>query len=286
MISRRTYSWLCRNRSVELGKRTLVMGILNVTPDSFSDGGSYGDPSAAVDRALTMVEQGADMIDIGGESTRPGATPVTSAEELSRVIPTISKIREQSDVLISIDTMKAETAAQAMSAGADIINDISAFEHDSRMIDVAADTDAGVILMHMKGSPQNMQDDPSYGSVVHEVGTYLKGRIDYAMQGGVHQNRLVVDPGLGFGKTLEHNLQLLRALPELSAHGTPVLVGASRKSFIGKVTKQDDPALRLAGSLGVAAWAVTQGAHILRVHDVIDTCEICRILDTLIHGDV
>lgn len=265
-----------------LGERTWVMGILNTTPDSFSDGGDFLDIAAAVERALEMVTQGADIIDVGGESTRPGADPVSLGEELERTIPVISKLRAQSDVLISIDTMKAEVAEQALEAGADIINDVSAFKADARMVKVAAQSGAGVVLMHKRGTPQTMQDDPSYDDVVAEVGRYLAERIDFAVANGILREQVVVDPGIGFGKTLEHNLDLLRALPAL---GAPLLIGASRKRMIGEITGRTEPSERVAGSLGVAAWAVQRGAHILRVHDVIDTCDLCKMLDKLADGD-
>lgn len=284
MITRRIHDWHCRDRTVRLGERTLVMGILNTTPDSFSDGGNYSDPSAAVDRALEMAAQGADIIDIGGESSRPGAEPVDAAEEIRRTIPIIGKIREHSDVLVSIDTMKAETAFQALEAGADIVNDVSAFGADSKMVGVAAQTRAGVVLMHMKGVPKTMQGNPAYANVVQEVGLHLKERVGFAERHGVDRERIAVDPGIGFGKTTGHNLALLRGLPELAECGSPILVGASRKSFVGQVTGRDNPADRRAGSLGAAAWAVLHGAHILRVHDVIDTCDVCRLVDTLLAG--
>lgn len=285
MTKRRIYSWKCRNRSVLLGERTLVMGILNTTPDSFSDGGSYFDPAAAVDRALEMIAQGADIIDVGGESTRPGADPVQALEEIRRTVPIIGKIRAQSDVPISIDTMKAEVAFQALEAGADIINDVSALEGDAEMAGVAAESLAGVVLMHMQGSPRTMQNDPEYGDVVHEVGAYLKTRMDVAAEAGINRDRLVIDPGIGFGKTVEHNLQLLRGLPRLARCGAPLLVGASRKSFIGRLLRKGPADERLAGSLGAAAFAVMGGAHILRVHDVLETCDVCRLLDTLNSGE-
>jgi len=285
MISRRIYNWQCRDRSLVLGGRTLVMGILNVTPDSFSDGGDFYDPSAAVDRALEMVSQGADIIDIGGESTRPGAEPVTGPDEIKRTIPIIEKIRQQSDVFLSIDTMKSEVALQAIEAGADIINDVSAFEADPKMVEVAAESRAGVVLMHMKGSPKAMQNNPTYGNVVDEVRDYLQARLKFAEEHGVVRERLVIDPGIGFGKTTNHNLELLRNLPELPVMGVPLLVGASRKRFIGELTGRTEPADRRAGSLGVALWAVMRGAHILRVHDVIDTCDACKLVDTLLIGE-
>jgi dihydropteroate synthase len=285
MIKRTIYDWQCRSRSLKLGERTLVMGILNVTPDSFSDGGHFIEPAAAVDHALEMAAQGADIIDIGGESTRPGADPVSTAEEIRRTVPIIAKIREQSDIPLSIDTMKADVATEAVAAGAVIINDVSAFEADARMVEVAADTEAGVVLMHMKGTPRTMQTQPEYGNVTEEVRDYMKSRADVAIQHGVARNRIVIDPGIGFGKSMEHNLKLLRELPVLTGCDFPLLVGVSRKSFIGQLTGRTAPADRRAGSLGAAAWAVANGAHILRVHDVLDTCDVCRMLDTFICGD-
>lgn len=283
--ARKTYNWQCRNHAVFLGERTWIMGILNVTPDSFSDGGSFSDPPAAVARALEMAGQGVDIIDIGGESTRPGAEPVPVEEEIKRTVPIIEKIRKQSDILISIDTMKAETAARALAAGADIINDISAFGADPKMMDIAAETGAGVVLMHMKGSPQTMQDHPRYGNVIQEIVAYLKERIRFAQQHGVLPEQIVVDPGIGFGKTVNHNLELLRGLPQLAACDRPILVGASRKSFIGKILNRENPSERNAGSLAAAAWAAMHGAHILRVHDTIDTCDVCNLVDTLLLGE-
>lgn len=285
MTHRRIYNWRCRDRTIRLGEKTLVMGILNVTPDSFSDGGNFADPNKAVEHALEMVAQGADIIDIGGESTRPGADPVSAEDEIRRTVPIIGKLREHSDIPVSIDTMKSEVARRALEAGADIINDVSAFEADEEMAAVAAETGAGVVLMHKQGSPKTMQDDPTYGHVVEEVRDYLQSRLDFAVQRGVARDRMVIDPGIGFGKTYEHNLELLRGLHTLAECGCPVLVGASRKRFIGHLLNRGNPAERLAGSLGAAAWAAEQGAHILRVHDVIETCDVCRIVDTLSNGD-
>ncbi|MBN2704404.1 MAG: dihydropteroate synthase [Pontiellaceae bacterium] len=285
MSTRNPYSWNCRDRTIALGSRSLVMGILNTTPDSFSDGGVYFDPAAAVAHALEMEAQGADMIDIGGESTRPGADPVSAEEEIRRTVPVIEGIRAQSNIALSIDTMKAEVAAAAMTAGADIINDVSGFEADPQIVRTAAETQAGVVLMHMKGTPRTMQNAPVYGDVVEEVGAYLAARAAWAEQQGVARERIVLDPGLGFGKTLEHNLELLRGLPKLAALGYPLLIGASRKRFIGAITSRTQPTERTAGSLGAAAWAIAHGAHILRVHDVIDTCDVCRMLDTLSSGE-
>jgi dihydropteroate synthase len=256
------------------------MGILNVTPDSFSDGGNFVATNAAVQRALEMIKQGADIIDIGGESTRPGAEPVSIDEEMRRTIPVIEGIRTHSDIPLSIDTMKAAVADAAMAAGTDIINDVSAFEADPDMVAVAAETGAGVVLMHMQGSPRSMQQHPVYENVVNEVCNYLKTRGSFAKQHGVDQNRIVLDPGIGFGKTTGHNLELLQNLPALSTCGAPLLIGVSRKRFIGEITGRSRPVDRRAGSLGCAAWAIANGVHILRVHDVLDTCDVCRMLDT------
>ena len=284
IFDRKTYRWKCKNKTVVLGKRTLVMGILNTTPDSFSDGGDFATPSAAVERALEMESQGADIIDIGGESTRPGAAPVSESEEIRRTAPIIGKIREHSDILISIDTTKAAVAFQALEAGAQIVNDISALEADEKMIGIVKKSQAGAVLMHRKGSPKTMQENPNYENVVKDVRTYLNRRAKACIQLGITPNQLVIDPGIGFGKTTAHNLELLRRLPKLAECGYPTLVGASRKNFIGQTTGRAIPQERLGGNLGVAAWAVLHGAHILRVHDIIDTCDACRLLDTLLAG--
>lgn len=284
MVKRKIYNWNCCGRTIALGKRTLVMGILNTTPDSFSDGGHFSDPLVAVERALEMVAQGADIIDVGGESTRPGAAPVSTVEEIRRTVPIIGKIREQSEVPISIDTTKAEVAFQALEAGATIINDVSALEADEKMAEIVAQSGAGTILMHKKGSPKNMQNHPTYGNVVQEVRAYLEDRAQTCIQHGIDRNQLMIDPGIGFGKTTAHNLELLRGLPELEECGFPILVGASRKNFIGEISGCSVAKERRGGSLGVAAWATLQGTHILRVHDIIDTCEACRLLDTLLTG--
>ena len=285
MQKRKSYNWKCKDRTIRLGDKTLVMGILNVTPDSFSDGGHFDVLEKAVEHALEMVDQGADILDIGGESTRPGADPVSEVEEIKRTVPVIEKIREHSDIPISIDTMKSDVAFLALEAGANIINDVSGLEADPDMVGVAADSKAGVVLMHMKGTPQTMQDNPNYAHAVSEITDYLKERCAFAEQQGIDRNALCIDPGIGFGKTLDHNLQLMRHIPELTATGYPVLIGASRKSFIGTITGRENPIDRLAGSLGVAGWSAMLGAHILRVHDVIDTCDVCRIVDTLIQRE-
>ena len=255
------------------------MGILNATPDSFSDGGKFQGLEKAVERALQMVDEGADIIDIGGESTRPGADPVQALEEIERTVPIIGKIREQSDVLISIDTMKAEVARVAVAAGADIINDVSACA-DPNMAAVAAQTGAGLVLMHMLGSPETMQNNPEYDDVVSNVWNFLKERMASAMEQGVASEQIALDPGIGFGKTDEHNLALLNGIGKLTAAGRPVLIGASRKSLIGRLIGRDIDD-RLAGSLALAVVSAMNGARIVRVHDVKESCDAIRLVDTL-----
>ena len=245
-----------------------LMGILNVTPDSFSDGGQFVDPSAAVDHAQQLVADGADMIDIGGESTRPGALPVTVEEELRRVVPVIERVTEALPTTpISIDTMKADVAKAALAAGAVIVNDVSAGEHDPRLLEVCSDCDCGMILMHRQGTPQTMQDDPRYDSVVAEVSDYLADRVVHCEQLGIAAERIVLDPGIGFGKTAAHNLSLLTHLEQLRATGRPILIGHSRKRFLYKLLGRETDE-RLAGTIGVSIALAEQGADILRVHDV------------------
>ena len=257
--------------------RPLVMGILNVTPDSFSDGGQHFDVASAVARARQMASEGADIIDIGGESTRPGALAVNVDEEIRRVIPVLEQI---SDLLVSVDTTKAIVAERARTAGARIVNDISAFQSDAGMLPVVRNFGAGVVLMHRQGTPTTMQDNPRYADVVQEVREFLAERITTAVTGGVKKSQIAVDPGIGFGKSVEHNRQLLARLEQFAALGCPILVGASRKSFIGQLLNRP-AAERLSGSLATAAWAVLHGAKILRVHDVAETVDVVRLLATL-----
>ena len=271
--------WNCRGREVDCAENTLVMGILNATPDSFSDGGRFQGLENAVERALEMVEEGADIIDVGGESTRPGAEPVQALEEIERTIPIIGKLREQTDVLISIDTQKAEVARAAVAAGADIINDVSALA-DPEMAAVAAESGAGLVLMHMQGTPKTMQENPNYADAVSEVRNFLEERALFAMRHGVSARQIAMDPGIGFGKTDEHNIALLCGIPELASAGWPVLIGVSRKSLIGRLLGRE-VGDRLAGSLAAAIFSVMRGAHILRVHDVKESCDAVRLVDTL-----
>lgn len=260
-----------------------IMGILNVTPDSFSDGGQYAGTDLAVEHGLRMAEEGADIIDIGGESTRPAAQNVPVEEEVARVVPVIMGIRARSDIPISIDTRKAEVAAAAIAAGADMINDVTALRYDDTMADVVADNSLPVVLMHMQGTPETMQKNPRYGDVVEEVLAFFRERIAFCASRGITQ--VVLDPGIGFGKELRHNLTLLRALPRFVALGVPVLVGISRKSMIGAITGLAVER-RNAGSLAAHIFACRNGAHLLRVHDVEETRSALAVLYALENGEV
>ncbi len=276
--------WHFRTQSFDLTHRGLIMGVLNVTPDSFSDGGRFFDPSAAIARGLVMVQEGADILDIGGESTRPGATPVEAEEELRRILPVIRGLRKHSPIPISIDTMKARVAAAAVEAGADIINDISGLQHDPDMARVAAETEAGLVLMHLRGTPRTMQQEPEYTDVVAEVCEHLRAAGSAAMAAGVAVDRLVFDPGIGFGKTMEHNLALLRSLPSFQIYGRPVLLGVSRKSFIGRLLGNTDPLSREAPTIALTAWARQHGVRILRVHAVKENAQALRMMEAILHA--
>jgi dihydropteroate synthase len=243
------------------------MGVVNVTPDSFSDGGLYADPGRAVARGLELAAAGADILDIGGESTRPGSRPVPEAEEIGRVLPVIEGLRGQTQALISVDTTKAAVARAALDAGADIVNDISAFRFDPAMAGVVVRSGAAAILMHMQGTPLTMQQAPHYDDVVGEIAAFLGDRISVAEAAGVPRERLIVDPGIGFGKTLDHNLEILRRQADLLGLGRPLLLGFSRKAFLGAVLGLP-PDERLEGTIAAAVLSVERGAHILRVHDV------------------
>jgi dihydropteroate synthase len=257
--------------------RPLVMGILNTTPDSFSDGGSYPDVDAAVAAGLRMVAEGADIIDVGGESTRPGAEPVPVQREAERVAPVVSALAARG-VCVSVDTRHPMVAAAALASGAAIINDVSGFR-DPAMVDLSAAVDSGLVVMHMLGEPQTMQaTDPVYTDVVFEVAEYLATQAAMLEAAGVAADRIVVDPGLGFGKTTAHNFELLRRLEEIGALGYPVLVGASRKRFIGEITGASEPRERLCGSVAAALAAVAHGASIVRVHDVAATVQALAVM--------
>ncbi|WP_353254287.1 dihydropteroate synthase [Salinisphaera sp. PC39] len=260
---------ICRDRTLDLG-RPAVMGVLNVTPDSFSDGGEHDDIDRAVRRALSMVEEGADIVDIGGESTRPGAEPVDEALELERVLPVIEALRPRTGAVISIDTVKPGVMRAACAAGADLINDVRGLREPGALA-AAAETGAGVCLMHMQGRPRTMQSSPNYSDVVLDVRDFLTERIETCVRAGIPRERLVVDPGFGFGKNLAHNLALLRRLPELVELGPPLLVGVSRKSMFAHLLGDIPAKERLPASLAAAAIAVTRGARLVRVHDVAAT---------------
>jgi len=252
---------------IQHAARVLIMGILNVTPDSFYDGGRTCETKAAIDAALAMIEAGADIIDIGGESSRPGAASITLKQELDRVIPVVQGLRAKSPILMSVDTTKAAVAREALKAGAELINDISALRSDEDMAHTIAQAGAGVILMHMQGTPQTMQHAPTYQDVVSDILSFLMDRARVAEESGIDHDHIILDPGIGFGKTLEHNLTLLRQLPKLASCGYPLLVGLSRKSFLGKIL--DLPAEdRLEGTIVANAVAILGGAGIIRVHDV------------------
>jgi dihydropteroate synthase len=272
-----------RHGAIQLERRTAVMGILNVTPDSFYDGGRRTDAQTLVADAIAMVEAGADIIDIGGESTRPGASPISLHEELARVLPVIRDLRPVIPVPISVDTYKAEVAKAVLAEGADMVNDISALTFDAGMADLVAAEKVPVILMHMQGTPRTMQLDPHYSDVVAEVRNFLARRVEFAVQTGIEREKIIIDPGIGFGKTLEHNLALLKGLPGLARVGQPLLVGVSRKGFIGKLLDAV-PDERLEGSLAAAVAAVLAGAHIIRAHDVKATCKAIRIADAIRFG--
>ena len=263
----RATGWQLRTRRLELPRRPLLMGIVNVTPDSFSDGGLFASTSAAIEQALRLAEQGADILDIGGESTRPYSEAVSAEEELRRVIPVIAAIARQSRTPISIDTSKAVVAAEAIRAGAEIINDVTALGGDPAMLAVARESSAGVCVMHMQGTPQTMQDNPSYGDVVAEVLEYLRRRRQELIAAGIDEARIALDPGIGFGKTHEHNITLMAHCYRFHELGSPLLVGHSRKGFIGKVIG-DKQADRTPGTIGGALSLAAQGVQIIRVHDI------------------
>jgi dihydropteroate synthase len=264
----------------------MIMGIVNVTPDSFSDGGRFLDTGRAVEHALGLISEGADILDIGGESTRPGAEPVAEAEEIRRVIPVIRALRAVTQTLISIDTMKASVARAALEAGADIINDVTGLRGDPAMLRVAADSDAGLVIMHMIGTPQTMQKQPEYGNVVRDVQKYFTARLHCLEYAGIDTRRVVLDPGFGFGKTLEHNLDLMRALPELLAAGRPLLVGVSRKSMIARLIESDAIEDRDWTTVALTSLAREQGARIVRVHEVRRNVQAIRMTEAILNNAV
>jgi len=273
--------WKTKNREFDLSQRGLIMGVLNITPDSFSDGGRFASPEAALERALQLEEEGAAIIDVGGESTRPGADPVPEEEELARVIPVLEKLQGRIKAAIAIDTYKPAVARAAIERGAEIVNDITALK-EPEMAKVVAETGAGIVLMHMKGTPKNMQDGPWYGDLIPEVREFLRQRWLRAIGSEIDPLCVALDPGIGFGKTKSHNLLLLKRLEDLRAEGRPMVLGVSRKAFLGKASEEMDLEQRLWGTLAVTSLARKLGAQIFRVHDVKANVEALRVADAIL----
>lgn len=292
METARCYTIRWDGRELDLGVRTLVMGVLNITPDSFSDGGRFFKADAAIAQARTLVRDGADILDVGGESTRPFADEVPASEEIRRVIPVIEALAGRIAVPISIDTTKAAVARRALAAGASLINDVSALGGDAQMAALAAETGVPVVLMHMLGNPRTMQVDPVYDDLVPDIRAYLGQAIDRAEKAGISRAKIIIDPGIGFGKTVDHNLQLIKCLPEFSSLDVPLLVGPSRKYFIRKLLS-DHPDRALTpdvpevenGTQAIVAACALQGAHIVRVHDVARTRQTLTMIDALKGAD-
>lgn len=276
------HSWKIRNGELRIAQRPLVMGIVNVTPDSFSDGGQFLSTDAAIAHGLALAAQGADILDVGGESTRPGAASVPADEERQRVVPVVLALAERARVPISIDTSKADVAKACLDVGAAIVNDVTALTGDPAMLAVVRESRAGAVLMHMQGTPATMQRAPHYGDVVAEITTYLRERMAELQQQGIAAEQLAIDPGIGFGKTSAHNLEILGRLGEFGVLGRPLCLGVSRKGFLGRLLNQRPPAERLAGSIAAALFARARHAvQILRVHDVQETRDALTIFDEL-----
>ncbi len=281
---RSDYKIDCRGKVLDLGSRTHLMGILNVTPDSFSDGGRYADAEQALAHARDMAAAGADIIDIGGESTRPGAAPLSREEELRRIIPLIELLSAEFTVPISVDTYKSSVAKKAIEAGASIVNDISGLRFSHDMAHVVADSGVAVVIMHIKGTPRDMQQNPVYDDVVGEVLSSLEDGIEIAMKAGVGREKILIDPGIGFGKTLEHNLILLNRLEEFRSLGRPILLGPSRKKFIGTILGVPAPDQRVDGTAATVALGIERGASVLRVHDVARMAQVAKVTDAIVRS--
>jgi dihydropteroate synthase len=279
---RRHFRIEARSRVLDLGSRTLIMGVLNVTPDSFSDGGAFFEPAPAIERAWRIAEEGADILDIGGESTRPGSEGITAEEEMRRILPVLEALAGRYPLPISIDTSKSEVGRAALERGAVLVNDITALGKDRRLGEVAASFGAGVILMHMRGTPRTMQTLDSSPDILHEIETWASGAAARAEALGVDQERIIFDPGIGFGKTADQNLEIIRNLHRLAAAGYPILVGTSRKSFIGKILG-DPKRDRIFGGAAAVAASILCGAHIVRVHDVAAMRDVARVADALLN---
>jgi dihydropteroate synthase len=274
-------AWTLRNRTFNWGERTYLMGILNVTPDSFSDGGQFNTLDRALDQAQYLINSGADILDIGGQSTRPQATEISVNEELERTIPVIQALRQETDIPISIDTTRSQVAQQAIAAGADIVNDISGATYDPEMLSVVAQLGIPIILMHIRGTPQTMQTLTDYQDLLGEILAWLQQRIAAAIAAGINPAKIAIDPGIGFAKTYAQNLELLRQTAAFQRLGCPVLVGPSRKSFIGHILDQPDPQQRVWGTAAACCAAIAGGADILRVHDVRAMYDVCRVADAI-----
>lgn len=282
--SKQKYILKTSRREILLGDRTRIMGILNVTPDSFSDGGLFNNQQKALEHALRLIDEGADIIDVGGESTRPGAAAVSEKEELDRVIPVINALAQKTDTAISIDTTKSLVAKEAIAAGAEIVNDVSAGNKDRQMLPLVQETGAAMILMHMRGGPQNMQKgDLTYADLMGEIIDYLGNCIEKTIAAGIEKERLIIDPGIGFGKTFADNYRIIRNLTELKALGLPILMGTSRKLFIGKVTG-GEPKDRVEGTAATVVAAILNGCHIVRVHDVAAMKKVAAVTDAILHA--
>jgi dihydropteroate synthase len=286
MFHRKRFRLRLRSRALTLGERTLVMGVLNITPDSFSDGGEYLDSAAAIARALQIEKDGADILDIGGESTRPGATPISTEEELRRILPVIEVLRGKLRIPMSVDTRRADVAETALRAGAEIVNDVSALRTDPRLAEVARRARAPLILMHMRGTPQTMQRGPFARDVIRDVMDGLREAVRRAKRAGLAKTQILLDPGIGFGKKHEQNFEILARLPELARLDCPIVVGTSRKAFLGKALAGPDgpsapPGERLLGTAATVTASILGGAHIVRVHDVADMVRVTRVADAI-----
>ena len=274
-----------RNQSFEWGKRTYLMGVLNVTPDSFSDGGDFNTIESALAQAENMVKSGVDIIDIGGQSTRPGAAEISLAEEIDRVIPVVQMLRQKAEIFgsipISVDTTRADVASSAVAAGADIINDISGATFDPEMLSTVAKLAVPIVLMHLRGTPQTMQKLTDYRDLIGEIGEFLESRIAAAVAAGIDKSQIVIDPGIGFAKTYSQNLEILRELPKFRSLNCPILVGVSRKSFIGQILNQPLAKQRVWGTAAACTGAIANSAYILRVHDVREMHDVCQVADAI-----
>lgn len=270
-----------RGHSFNWGERTYIMGVLNVTPDSFSDGGEFYHPTTALAQAQHLVEAGADILDIGGQSTRPGAEQISVEEELHRVLPMVEAVRSQLSIPISVDTTRAAVAQKAVEAGADMVNDISGGTFDPDMFSTIAQLGVPIVLMHIRGTPQTMQQFTDYQDLIGEIYEFLERQLAAAQEAGIWRSHLMIDPGIGFAKTAEQNLEILRQLPAFRALGVPMLVGVSRKSFIGRILNQPDPKARVWGTAAACCGAIAGSADILRVHDVLEMRDVCRVADAI-----